>query len=322
MNAPESDVKFVPKQALAPTPQLYDELVGDSMERLAKASLADIPPLTSGSIVHDNGCGTGAGSAAILELTSPEVEVTIKATDIDESAVRAYEARALDNNWPAAALKMDAQKLTFADNTFSLSIGNGLIFAIPNDGIDAVKEMHRTLKPGGTRKFILFYYLRGLSIQNVNPLGFQIIEIREYWYSAYLVLVNCWAYIPNIEALRIASQATRPLGSPPLRNGVEKWYDPDFIIDIVEEGGFAKDNINVKKADVYCTVSDLTAFATMLWSFIGGTSQAGWLENDEEHWDKAVEIIKQELRKSDGFEALEGEEVKLKFVANIAIATK
>ncbi|KAI1651111.1 uncharacterized protein F4817DRAFT_311939 [Daldinia loculata] len=43
MNAPEGEVRFVPKQALAPTPQLYDELVFDSMENLAKASLDGWP---------------------------------------------------------------------------------------------------------------------------------------------------------------------------------------------------------------------------------------------------------------------------------------
>jgi len=153
MNNPESDVKFVPTQALAPTPQLYDELVGDSMEQLAKASLAQIPSLLAGTVIHDNGCGTGAGSAAIVESTSEKVEITIKATDINEKAIRIYKARAAENGWPAEVSKVDALKLTFADHTFSHSIGNALVFVLPNDGIDAIKEMHRTLKPGGTRKW-------------------------------------------------------------------------------------------------------------------------------------------------------------------------
>lgn len=57
MNAPEGEVKFVPKQALAPSPQLYDELVSDSMENLAKASLTLIPRFASGATINDNGCG-------------------------------------------------------------------------------------------------------------------------------------------------------------------------------------------------------------------------------------------------------------------------
>lgn len=55
MNAPEGKVKFVPKQALDPTPELYHELVSDSMENLAKTSVALIPRITSGAMVNDNG---------------------------------------------------------------------------------------------------------------------------------------------------------------------------------------------------------------------------------------------------------------------------
>jgi len=152
MNNPKSDISFVPMQALAPTPQLYDELVGDSMEQLAQASLAQIPSLIAGTVIHDNGCGTGAGSGAIVESIDEKAEITIKATDINEKAIGMYQARAAENGWPATVSKMDALKLTFADHTFSHSIGNALIFVLPNDGIDAIKEMHRTLKPGGTRK--------------------------------------------------------------------------------------------------------------------------------------------------------------------------
>jgi hypothetical protein len=60
----------------------------------------------------------------------------------------------------------------------------------------------------------------------------------------------------------------------------------------------------------------------MLWSFIGGTTAAGWIESDEERWDEAIAIIKDELRKTDGFTELEDGKMILKFVANIAVATK
>lgn len=45
MNAPEFGVKFVSKQAVDPTPQLYDELVADSMEKLANASAPQRSPV-------------------------------------------------------------------------------------------------------------------------------------------------------------------------------------------------------------------------------------------------------------------------------------
>ena len=287
MNNPRSDNKFVPKQALAPTPQLYDELVGDSMESLAKVSLAQISPILTGAVIHDTGCGTGAGTAAIVDaISSQKGEVSIKGTDINDKALDIYKSRAADKNWPAEALKMDSQKLLFADDTFSHSIGNALLFVLPNDGIDTLKETYRTLKPGGT------------------------------------VVVNSWAYVPNMEPLQTAAKVTRPLGTPLPRQSMQKWSSAEFVQNVMEKGGFEKDKATLTKADVYCTTPELTYFATMLWSFVGGTSEAGWLKSDEEKWDKAIDVIKEELKKTEGFKALDGGRARLKFVANIAIATK
>jgi hypothetical protein len=52
MNNSATDNKFLPKQALIPTPQLYDELVGDGMEELAKASLALVSPIPTSAIIR------------------------------------------------------------------------------------------------------------------------------------------------------------------------------------------------------------------------------------------------------------------------------
>jgi hypothetical protein len=139
------------------------------------------------------------------------------------------------------------------------------------------------------------------------------------WHS---VIVNSWAYVPNMGALQAASRATRPPGTPDPRAHMEKWAAPEFLQDVIEKGGFEKEKIVLKKAEVYCTTAELTHFATMLWSFIGGTSEVGWIKSDEETWDKAIEVVKQELAKTDGFKALDGGRGQLKFVANIAIATK
>lgn len=91
---------------------------------------------------------------------------------------------------------------------------------------------------------------------------------------------------------------------------------------MVEQGGFEKSNIKLVKSDVYCTTTELTHFATMLWSFIGGTGAAGWLHSDEDNWDRAIEIIKEELSKTPGFQELDSKGAKLRFVANIIVATK
>lgn len=51
-------------------------------------------------------------------------------------------------------------------------------------------------------------------------------------------------------------------------------------------------------------------------------SLCGWLESDEENWQQAIDIIKEELLQTDGFELMEDGRVRLKSVANIAVASK
>ncbi|KAI0388399.1 S-adenosyl-L-methionine-dependent methyltransferase [Xylariaceae sp. FL0594] len=286
MNTPASGNKFVPKQAIAPTPQLYDELVADSMENLAKVSLTFVSPISEGALIHDNGCGTGAATSAIVSSIQG-LSVSIKATDIYEEALAIYRKRAAAGHWPAETANMDVNALQFADNTFDISFDNALLFVLPDDGVGAAKEVYRTLKPGGTAIF------------------------------------NSWKYVPNVYPIQAASRGTRPAGTPLPRQGFEKWNDPEFLQSVVAKGGFKKDKIVMHASPVSVTTSSgLDHWANMLWSFVGGTSTVGWLKSDEDNWDAAIEIIKREIKKTEGFELLPSGRAKLGFVANIAIATK
>ncbi|KAL1606260.1 hypothetical protein SLS60_003662 [Paraconiothyrium brasiliense] len=287
MNNPGSDKTFKPPQALAPTPQLYDELVGDGMENLAKATVAEILPINSGSVILDDGCGTGAGTTAVFDAVTDKSNITIKGVDIHEGALEVYKKKAAEHQWPAEAIKADAAKLdSINDDTFTHVIGTAFLFVLPEDGVGSIKEIHRTLKPGGVAVF------------------------------------NSWAHVPNMDPLRVASAKTRPEGTPEIRGGMDKWEDSAFLRGVIEKGGFASDKITMTKRDVYVTATTIQRYATMLWSFIGGTTKAGWLESDAEKWDEAIEIVKAELRKADGFKELDDGRLRLKFVANIAVATK
>lgn len=65
MNNSESANKLVPKQALAPTPQVYDKSVDGCMEKLATTIPAQFSLISAGLVIYGNGCETGAGSVAI-----------------------------------------------------------------------------------------------------------------------------------------------------------------------------------------------------------------------------------------------------------------
>lgn len=286
MNNPESKNPLVPKQAITPTPELYDELVIDCMEKLAVATLSHLTSLPNGSKIHDNGCGTGAATAAIMSSISPSTQISIIGTDINRRALEIYKEQAAEKNWPATAVPMDSTALSYADEVFTHSIGNALLFVLPDDGLQAMKEMYRTLKPGG------------------------------------IAAVNSWAYVPNMEPIQIAAQSTRPPGTPLPRQGMDKWSRAAFLQDVVEKGGFEEEKIKIVQSDVFVEIGDLDSYATMLWSFIGGTSAVGWLESDEERWEEAIAVVKKELKKSEGTRLLDGGNMQLRFVANIALATK
>ncbi|KAF1950208.1 S-adenosyl-L-methionine-dependent methyltransferase [Byssothecium circinans] len=286
MNNPESSNLYKPKQALAPTPLLYDELVGDGMEKLAMTTLAEMPPMPPGSIILDDGCGTGAGTAAIVAHVSDASDLHINGVDINQNALAMYKQKAANNAWPAEAIHEDAQALSMPDATFSHAIATAFLFVMPKDGVAAVQEIYRVLKPGGVAAF------------------------------------NSWAYVPNLQPIQVAAARTRPEGTPLPRDGLEKWGDPEFLRRIIHEGGFAHGNITLTKREVHVTTTSIDRYATMLWSFIGGTTTAGWLESDELRWDEAVAIVKEELRKREGYKELDGGRLQLRFVANVAIARK
>ncbi|KAF4999929.1 hypothetical protein FGRMN_2167 [Fusarium graminum] len=285
MNASESDRKFSPKQALVPTPALYGEIVGDGMEQLAAVSLSCIDSLGPDAVVHDVGCGLGAATSVVV-ANSKGGSVSIKGSDINKDVVDAYRQNISKKKWPAEAFEMDASALEFPDDTFNLSIASAVMFVLPNDGVDAVKEIYRTLKPGG------------------------------------IVIVNSWAHTPTLPAIHAACKKTRPDGTPLPRQGFEKWEDEDFLREVVVKGGFAPKNVSLEKRNVYVTVGDLKRFATMIWSFIAGTTTVGWLKSDEENWDAAVHEVVEGLKLTEGYEGLTDGKNKIMFIANIAVARK
>ena len=72
------------------------------MEKLAKASLSKIPSIPIGAMIHDDGCGTGAGTVAIVDtISNAKSDFSVKATDINRQALEIYTVHAADKSWPA-----------------------------------------------------------------------------------------------------------------------------------------------------------------------------------------------------------------------------
>jgi len=125
-----------------------------------------------------------------------------------------------------------------------------------------------------------------------------------------------------MEPIHAAARAARPPETPLPRQCLEKWSSAGFLRDVIEKGGLEKNNVTLTKVELSYGTPELMHFAKMLWSFIGGTSAVGWLEEDERMWDEAVDVIQKELKKAEGFRELGKVTAQLRFIANVAVATK
>jgi hypothetical protein len=130
-------------------------------------------------------------------------------------------------------------------------------------------------------------------------------------------------FTPTLKPVQIASKATRPHGTPELRQGLEKWSQAEFLRDVLEKGGFSRHDVEIVRQYVYITTpSVLERFANVLWSFIGGTSTVGWLKGDEDNWETAVGVVMDEVKRTDGFLETDDGKCILKFGVNIITARK
>lgn len=117
-------------------------------ERVRMAERALLDDL-AGKRVLDYGCGVGDFAVELLARGARVDGIDIAASYVEESR-RTAEA----GGFPAdryAFHVMDGHALTFADETFDLVIGNGILHHL--DCAIALDEIHRVLKPGGRAIF-------------------------------------------------------------------------------------------------------------------------------------------------------------------------
>ena len=151
--------------------------------------------------------------------TNPSSGISIKATDIDETFITACQANAQASGWPVETAVMRSESLDFPDDYFTHSIMNIAIFMTANSGLNAAKEIYRTLKPGGT------------------------------------TVVNCWQSMAWLQPIRGVHTATRPNRPWPLP--VISWSDGSQLRKIMEEAGFKSENIKATMSDAYAITTDL-----------------------------------------------------------------
>jgi len=274
--------QWKPKQALDFDGALLQELQGDVSDAIARQLIKQLPPMTETSVVHDNGCGYGAVTMAIMEA-NPPAGLQIHATDINAMFLAQLQAKLAENpTWPVKVDTMDAQKLTFADDTFDTSITN-FVFAGLSDDVGAASHILRTLKPGGTGA------------------------------------IAVWKTMPWHVALENAHHKTRGADEPMAPFLSKSWYKKEKIEQVTKEAAWK--DVKFIELDAYLNLgTDMKRWATIAWTFLG-TPVGGWQQRDEDKWDEAVDSIVKELEQCEDHK-MEGGIHKIRMVADIATTQK
>lgn len=261
----------------------YETTGGLVTAQFAEHNLTLIPTIPDGSVIHDNACGSGTVSRAILSSPNAPKDIKIHATDIDPPFLSALTYDAKTNSWPIDVTNQKSEALDFKDNTFTHSITNIAIFFTSSAGVDGAGEIYRTLRPGGT------------------------------------AVVNCWALVTWLIPIKTVHESIRP--GKPFPTPVVAWHDGQHIQTVMKEAGFAEDKIRIEKSDAWAVVkrSGLRQWAEKSWAYLGGI--AGWFEGDEENWDRAVDRLVELLLVQPGT-VVEEDEVKMKASQWVVVAQK
>ncbi|KAI3334031.1 S-adenosyl-L-methionine-dependent methyltransferase [Ustulina deusta] len=274
---------FAPKQITKYQAE-HAELQGDVSETATKYCLSRIPPFKSGDVIHDNACGSGAVTEAIM-ATKPS-GIHIHATDINPQFVTGVESLAKANNWPVTTAVMSAQGLTFDNDLFTQSI-TSFAFHCLGDHDEAARRIHRTLKPGG------------------------------------VAVATIWVFMPHVGALQRAHWRTRGKDGPmPTLLPTENFQEADLRATL-QVGGFKPENIACTSTTAHLKVppDGLKRWAQLAWSYLGSLP-SGWSQSDEDHWDETIDDIAEQLQSGEGITVGANGETIMEMRAVVAVAKK
>ncbi|KAF2646478.1 S-adenosyl-L-methionine-dependent methyltransferase, partial [Massarina eburnea CBS 473.64] len=184
---------------------------GEVTAQFAKHNLTLIPVIAPGAVIHDNACGSGTVTRAILSSNANlgGNDKKIYATDIDQSFLDKLSDDVTKNAWNVEVSKQRSEELNFADSTFDLSITNIGIFFFADAGLSGAREIYRTLKPSGT------------------------------------AIVNCWQHVtwqPAIFAVHKHFRSAHPFPAPTLN-----WSDGQQLQKVMLDAGFVKEKMRVER---------------------------------------------------------------------------
>ena len=261
----------------------YESTGGKVTAAFAAHNLSLLGSIPAGSVIHDNACGSGTVSRALLSSQEPPPTVAIHASDIDETFLAALRTDAAQHGWPVSVTTQKSEATSFPDAHFDYSVTNVAIFFMSGAGLDGAREIHRTLKPGG------------------------------------VAVANCWRQITWLVPIKTVHEATRP--GKPWPTPVVPWHDGQQIQKVILEAGFRKEDVRLESSEAWVKVpkGELRAWAEKAWAYLGGVG--GWNDGDTDKWDEAVDLLAKLLIEQPGTK-IEGDEVSMKASQWAVVAKK
>lgn len=236
-------------------------------------------PVGPDSVVHDTAAGPGIGAAALVaRLPKDQLPKEMLVSDNVAIMVSAARESLIASPLPYVDCKeLDSQDLSSVpDNYFTHSINNFSIFTFVRPA-DAICETYRTLRLGG------------------------------------LAVVTCWRRFAPMFIIHAAQKKIRP-DLPLMPTPSPKFYREGVLQKVVEESGFAKDDITMVDKVLVVTDDENIAGLTMLMSGpMMSNARKGYTKEEEARWGESVtQSMKEEVEQFGG----------IRFEAYILLATK
>lgn len=278
----------------------YEASTGGCTRDLARHMLALAPPITSGSVIHDNACGTSVVAQEILTrdiLSQPpsnhSYALVIHCTDKSEKMIHLAQSwyenhQAVTNmqtTFPSVKVNFEAspsENLPLKDEHFTHSFTNyGILWF--DDGLTGAREILRTLKSRGT------------------------------------AVISSWKEMNIFDIAREAQRACgqqEPLFRPPVD---EKWFDAGHLERVLCDAGFV--DVRVVERMVYFGGKDVWEVCRHLMGLLGQLFQ-GW--GGDEKFRRCLEtvigkrVVRFDRLVAESTEALVG----ISMVALVAVGSK
>jgi ubiquinone/menaquinone biosynthesis C-methylase UbiE len=133
----------------------------------AQDKMLEMAALKPGEMVLETACGSGLVTFRIASAVGPDGEVI--ATDLSDKMVEITQKGAAAQNLKnVTVFRMDAEKLAMDDRRFDGALcALGLMY-VP-DPLEALKEMHRVLKPGGKTALAIWGERKNCGFADIFP---------------------------------------------------------------------------------------------------------------------------------------------------------